>query len=65
MSYVSFSKKGLMLMGFNLGRLNIQEFYMKTFGKPATADILRHMKRELAHAAYHACVHSWLGFSAH
>ena len=52
-------------MGFNLGRLNIQEFYMKTFGKPATADILRHMKRELAHAAYHACVHSWLGFSAH
>jgi len=31
---------------------SIQDFYKSTFGKPATADILTHLQRELMHAMW-------------
>ncbi|KAF8800330.1 hypothetical protein BYT27DRAFT_7117677 [Phlegmacium glaucopus] len=31
---------------------SIQDFYKSTFGKPATADILTHLRRELMHAVW-------------
>ena len=31
---------------------SIQDFYQLTFGKPATGDVLTHLKRELMHAIW-------------
>ncbi|KAJ3512102.1 hypothetical protein NLJ89_g3716 [Agrocybe chaxingu] len=48
---------------------NIQEFYLNTFGKPATSAMLTHLRRELAHAVWmllldddfmHAYIHGFL-----
>jgi hypothetical protein len=47
----------------------IQEFYLDTFGKAATATMLTHLRRELAHAVWlllmdddfmHAYIHGFL-----
>ena len=31
---------------------SIQDFYQETFGKPATADILTHLRRDLMHEVW-------------